>query len=88
MPEYISRPVKIHAIQWNGQNTAEVGEFIHRHGGNVNTARFYVDKARIHTDTGDAWLDMHAYLICGTHGEFYPCPKAVFEYKYILEKSE
>jgi hypothetical protein len=84
--KYISKPVEIEAIQWNGNNYDEIRRFA------LENADIDVDSPNL--DKGDQllvwdklqeqWIKANHgdYIIKGTKGEFYPCAEDVFVEKY------
>lgn len=77
MPKaYRKKPVVISAIQWNGDNIDEMQRFLNVH--------FIVtgEQAFIQTLEGMMCADKGDYIICGVHGEFYPCKPDIFKKTY------
>lgn len=81
--KFRKRPIDVEAIQWTGDNLAELVAFTGVRGyfvpleGDVFTAQVY-DKLHdtpISVRTGD-------WILKGTHGEFYPCARDVFAATY------
>lgn len=92
--EYISRPVKIRAIQWTGSNTDELEDFL-----GVEDLIFQdiitwaADKHgpgcfKIKTLEGPMLAVPGDYIIKGLRNEFYPCKPDVFKKKYRLMDDE
>ena len=79
MSKYRTKPCEIEAIQWNGDNEAEIFSFV---GDN-----YYMSQSgylMIETLEGDMQASVGDYIIKGLRGEFYPCKPDVFEKKYEL----
>lgn len=78
--KFRKKPVTVEAIQWDGNNTEEIGEFmdgIHwaMSGGNPV----------IPTLEGDMVVSLNDWIIKGVKGEFYPCKPDIFETTYEPE---
>jgi len=88
---YKTKPCKIEAIQWNGDNLEEIKSFV---GDSLNYE--IVDYAwklgickpyvlmEILTLEGIMRAEEGDYIIKGLRNEFYPCKPDVFEKKYEL----
>ena len=80
---YIKKPIPIEAIQWTGDNEAEILKF-------SRSARFVyhetcedtVTELYIHTLEGDMYAKVGDYIIKGVAGETYPCAQLIFERTY------
>ena len=86
---YRKKPVVIEAIQWNGNNLAEIKEF-------VGDSLVYdiIDTAwqggkgkphvlmKIKTLEGDMEVSEKDFIIKGINGEYYPCKPDIFEKTY------
>lgn len=75
---YRKRPIVVEAIQWTGDNLAEVQRF----------ADLFL---RVNPTLAEVWVKPEAtwvrcpaghYVIKGVNGEFYPCAPAIFETTY------
>jgi hypothetical protein len=79
--KYRKKPVVIEAVQWTGENTAEVDEFTNsKFGyqlGTDNVLRVCID-----TLEGTMLANPGDYIIKGVNGEFYPCKPDVFAKTY------
>lgn len=97
MPKYRKLPVVIEAIQWTGENTNEILEFIgvagyytdYRKIGEENGVVVYDTQIPggaicIRTLEGDMYATVGDYIIKGIQGEFYPCKPDIFEKTYEL----
>lgn len=88
---YVSRPIEIDAVQWTGENTNEVRDFV---GVRDNGERGFLLSSEAfgnHEKPALVWDYLHAtwvgvgvgdYIIRGTRGEYYPCNPEVFVAKY------
>jgi hypothetical protein len=83
MPErFRKRPVEVEAIQWTGDNLAEVQEFT---GGLFRTIVSVTDfTAQVHDKLHDTWVDLKTgqWVIRGVLGEFYPIDERVLADTY------
>lgn len=98
MKKYRKKPVVIEAVQWNGDNLAEVtaflelkSEFILKGTTSKGVAFWKWDEyeriveekgLRIQTLEGEMKADVGDYIIKGVNGEFYPCKPDIFEKTY------
>ena len=77
---YRKMPVEIEAIQWTGNNLAEIEEFVVDEGGKqFDTVG---DCLFIHTLEGSMKAKPTDYIIKGVKGEFYPCDESIFRITY------
>lgn len=83
--KYRKKPVVVEAIQWNGENIAEVkdfaGEFL------LCDIVYQFDYTttydlQIKTLEGNMRVHEGDYIIKGVEGEFYPCKPSIFEKTY------
>lgn len=81
---YRTKPCEIEAIQWNGDNLKEVGEFIGIALVSWELKMGDYFNLTIRTLEGDMKASLYDYIIKGLRGEFYPCKPDVFEKKYEL----
>lgn len=75
------KPVVIEAVQWNGDNTAEIIEFFK----NCSRKHEIVQATqiiRIETLEGTMQASLGDFIIKGVKGEFYPCKPDIFEATY------
>lgn len=79
MKRYVKRPVTIEAVQWNGNNYAEIYEFISDSSYEMSSECGLI----IHTLEGDHHARPGDFIIKGIKGEFYPCKPDIFEQTYI-----
>ena len=71
---YRKKPVVVEAIQWTGENHAEMCEFIDPEVFEIIPRVGLV----IHTLEGDHHASPGDYIIKGVNGEFYPCKPDIF----------
>lgn len=81
MKKFRKKPVVIEAIQWTGENVAEVAEFL-----GLSVRPFRIDTVNgtveISTLEGTMTASKDDYIIKGVQGEFYPCKPDIFEQTY------
>lgn len=81
---YRKKPVEVTAVQWNGDNYQEIVDFF----GSSNSWRVSQNVSKktlnIHTLEGTMIATSGDYIICGVHGEFYPCKPDIFSKTYAL----
>ena len=75
---YRKKPVTVEAVQWTGENHAEVCEFIDPEVFEIIPRVGLV----IHTLEGDHHASPGDYIIKGVNGEFYPCKPDIFAKTY------
>jgi len=75
---YRKKPVTVEAIQWTGENHAEICEFIDPEAFEIIPRVGLI----IHTLEGDHHASPGDYIIKGVKGEFYPCKADIFEKTY------
>ena len=75
--KFVKKPVEIEAIQWVGDNTAEVMEFVGPmiHPTSSSTLGIRTLEGVMDAAVGD-------WIIKGVKGEFYPCKPDIFEMTY------
>ena len=79
MAQYRKKPVVIEAVQWTGQNIAEINNFALGYvQGAVNKDRSFV----VGTLEGPHTASVGDWIIRGVKGEFYPCKPDIFEATY------
>lgn len=78
MPFFRKKPVVIEAIQWTGENYAEVLPFI----GTEVEVTGAMGALIIHTLEGPMRAEPHDWVIRGIKGEFYPCKPDIFAATY------
>ncbi len=77
---YRKKPVTIKAIQWTGNNHAEVNHFLN-YKGNDNLLNHHIV---IETLEGNMFASVGDYIIQGVQGEYYPCKPDIFHQTYEL----
>ena len=75
---YRKKPVTVEAVQWTGENHAEMCEFIDPEVFEIIPREGLV----IHTLEGDHHASPGDYIIKGVNGEFYPCKPDIFAKTY------
>ena len=75
--KYRKKPVVIEALQWDGTNWDEIGDWMGLHA----TAQMDDDFV-IPTLEGDMRASVGDWIIKGVKGEFYPCKPDVFAATY------
>ena len=75
---YRKKPVVVEAVQWTGENHAEMCEFIDPEVFEIIPRIGLV----IHTLEGDHHASPGDYIIKGVNGEFYPCKPDIFAKTY------
>ena len=75
---YRKKPVVVEAVQWTGENHAEMCEFIDPEAFEIIPRIGLV----IHTLEGDHHASLGDYIIRGVNGEFYPCKPDIFAKTY------
>ena len=75
---YRKKPVVVEAVQWTGENHAEMCEFIDSEAFDFTPRIELV----IHTLEGDHHASPGDYIIKGVNGEFYPCKPDIFAKTY------
>ena len=75
--KYKKKPVVVEAIQWTGDNTAEIMRW-------AGDKAYFRDTLCIRTLEGDHRASVGDYIIKGIKGEFYPCKSDIFEKTYEL----
>ena len=78
MAKYRKKPVVIEAIQWTGENEAEIDLFLLGHFTKCDDS----DSIFIPTLEGVMEASLGDYIIKGVQGEFYPCKPDIFEKTY------
>lgn len=76
--KYKKKPVIIEAIQWNGENLSEIGEFTE---GKVKVKN-HESVLIISTLEGNMYVSLNDYIIKGVNGDFYPCKPYIFAKTY------
>jgi hypothetical protein len=77
MPKYRKKPVVIEAVQWDGTNYDEIGDWM-----GLNATCEINGAFVIPTLEGDHLARVGDWIIKGVAGEFYPCKPDIFERTY------
>lgn len=77
--KYRKKPVLIDAIQWTGDNYAEIFEFTE---GRAYPAESHSDTLIVSTLEGEVKAEKGCYIIRGVENEYYPCDAAIFNKTY------
>jgi hypothetical protein len=77
--KYRKKPVIIDAVQFDGENSAEIASWM-----NENKGRAVVTTAGISIHTLEGWMlaVTDDWVIRGVKGEFYPCKPDIFDATY------
>ncbi len=76
---YVSKPVQIEAIQFRGNNVAEIREFGGEAIGSFDTSALTL---MVMTNHGNVLAETSDWIIKTSKGECYPCKPDVFAEKY------
>lgn len=82
MVRYTKRPVTIDALQYTGDNCADVHAFLGYEHDTENCATRMIE---IETLEGTMTASQGDWIIKGVKGEFYPCKPEIFELTYEPE---
>ncbi|TXI82186.1 MAG: hypothetical protein E6Q39_00020 [Crocinitomicaceae bacterium] len=90
MPKFVKKPVEIEAIQWTGDNYAEIYHFLEgddspasEWGENLHIeTRGDTELLYIHTLEGTMLARIGDWIVKGIKGDFYPCKPDIFELTY------
>lgn len=77
--KYRKKPVVIDAIQWTGDNYAEIFEFTE---GKAYPSEPHSDTLIVSTLEGEVNAVKGCYIIRGVENEYYPCDAAIFNKTY------
>lgn len=80
MSKFRKKPVVVEARQLTRENARELWEWIdgkayYEQDGTISGLTIFTLEGRMKADFGD-------WIICGVHGEFYPCKPDIFEATY------
>lgn len=83
---YRKKPVEIEAVQWTGDNLAELRKM----DGFNSVHTCFGGRLNIKTPEGMMFASVGDYIIKGVQGEFYPCKPEIFEqtYEEVIERQE
>lgn len=79
MPYYRKKPIAVEARQYTKDNFLELQDWS---DDRVALSDYNDDAICVYTLDGPMWFNEGDYIIKGVRGEFYPCPKAIFEETY------
>ena len=85
--KYRKKPIVIEAVQWKGDNIAEVLQ-LSADGGRDVAEDFAGDSLTIKTLEGEMTASLNDWIIKGVKGEVYPCKPYIFEKTYELADAE
>ena len=77
--KYKKKPVVIDAIQWTGDNYAEIFEFTE---GEAYLSSSHSSTLIVETLEGKMAAEKGCYIIRGVNGEYYPCQEDIFNKTY------
>lgn len=80
--QYRKRPIVIRAVKWTGDNFDEIREFVKSQPLTLYKNDFGFIRLLIETLEGDMYAEVGDYVICGVHGEYYPCKPDIFTETY------
>lgn len=78
--KYRKKPVEIEAVQWTGDNLAELRKM----DGFNSVHTCFGGRLSIKTLEGMMFASVGDYIIKGVQGEFYPCKPDIFEQTYDI----
>ena len=90
MAKYRKKPVVIEAVQWKGDNLAEIIRFTGMHESALKWTWDQYESVvareglKIFTLEGPLKASVGDFIIKGIEGEFYPCKPDIFEKTYKL----
>jgi len=85
MMKFIKKPVAIEAVQWKGDNIAEI-LLLSAGGGREIGEEVFGGRLVIKTLEGDMVANLNDWIIKGISGECYPCKPDIFEKTYYTEQ--
>lgn len=80
MAKYVKKPIPITAIQWTGDNMAEIAEFTNGRCSFAKVGSGF--SITIPTLEGEMGANAGDYIVRGVEGEFYTCRQDIFEKTY------
>lgn len=80
--KYRKKPVEVDVIKWDGSNAEEVCKFVK--SGNIVKFKKSDNGYSLFIVTleGEMRVKEGDYIICGVHGEYYPCDPDIFNKTY------
>lgn len=87
MAKYRKKPVVIEAIQWKGDWTKEVADFVKI---TKDRSFHFRNKGALYIDTleGRMKANVNDWIIRGVSGEYYPCKPDIFEKTYEIVEED
>lgn len=87
MPRFRKLPVEVDAVQWTGDNLAELLAFAGAKFGTIDPVDRIEDPeqtAQVFDELHSTWIGVYTgqWIIKGIRGEFYPCAEDVFAATY------
>jgi|SRR6185437_8549321 len=82
--KFRKKPVVIEAIQYRGDNGAEVDKWMQDRGSEPIPIPDWRKPLEIKTLEGTHFATAGDWIICGIKGEFYPCKPDIFHATYEL----
>lgn len=83
----IKRPVEVQAVQWTGENRAEIDEFTGEKAIFMDWLYSKTPDLIIPTLEGNHQARVGDYIIRGVKGEFYHCKPDIFMQTYIEKEN-
>ncbi len=80
--KFRKKPIVIEAIQYRGDNAAEVDKWMQDRGHDPVPIPEWRKPYPIYTLEGVMLASPGDWIICGVKGEFYPCKPEIFEATY------
>lgn len=77
MAKFQAKPIIIEAVQWNGENSNEVYEFM-----NEQPYGDFVYEILVFTPEGAASAFLNDWIVKGIDNQFYTCKPDIFEKTY------
>lgn len=87
--KYITKPVEIEAIEWDGFNFTEISEWTNgAFMSKTMSQNSFCATHKVGVETLEGFMEASVgdFIIKGLRGEFYPCKPDVFHKKYQLKE--
>lgn len=81
----VKKPVEVKVLQWTGDNRSEIISFCGEENLDMNKL-INENELVIKTLEGNHFAIVSDYIICGVHGEFYPCKEDIFLATYNIKE--
>lgn len=81
----VKKPVEVKVLQWTGDNSSEIISFCGEENLDMNKL-INENELVIKTLEGNHFAIVSDYIICGVHGEFYPCKEDIFLATYNIKE--